>query len=132
MGVGHFGLKEAARQRTNIAAAHRVMSGIGVLLSIDDVIDPVVMDGDIDTSNEWLLGGEGEAQPDLVFDGQATLRKKAVVPRPPPSSKSKPKSKEVVAVDDEYGDQEYIGEDEEDDKPSGGGSDDEDIDFNDS
>ncbi|MCI31339.1 F-box protein, partial [Trifolium medium] len=37
--------------------------------SNDDVIDFVVMDDDIDTSNEWLLGDEGEAQPDLVFDG---------------------------------------------------------------
>lgn len=46
------------------------------------------------------------------------------------SSKSKPKAKEVVVIDDEFGDQEYIGEDEED--ASGGGSDDEDLDFNDS
>lgn len=107
----------------------------------DNLIDPVVMDDDIDTNNLWLLGGEGEAQPDnddMVFDGddlswldveiasgvaeptinnrrQATLQKKATAPPPPSpsSSRSNPKTKEVVVVDDEFGDQEYFGEDEE-------------------
>jgi hypothetical protein len=135
----------------------------------DDLIDPVVMDDDFDTHNLWLLGGEDEAklelENDMVFDGddlswldveaasgaaeplvntrsQAALQKKATAPPPPPppsSSRSKAKAKEVVVIDDEFGDQEYIGEDEEDEEDgedeedaSVEGSDDEDLDFNDS
>ncbi|XP_050896545.1 uncharacterized protein LOC127103323 [Lathyrus oleraceus] len=107
----------------------------------NNLIDPVVMDDDIDTNNLWLLGGEGEAQldnDDMVFDGddlswldveiasgvaeptintrsQTTLQKKAIAPPPPSpsSSRSNPKTKEVVVVDDEFGDQKYFGEDEE-------------------
>lgn len=127
----------------------------------DDLIDPVVMDDDFDTNNLWLLGGEDEAQPDnddMVFDGddlswldveiasgaaeptintrsQATLQKKAPLPPPPSTSGSKRKAKDYHLVDDEFGDQEYLGEDEEigenEEDASVGGSDDEDFDFND-
>ncbi|XP_058755022.1 uncharacterized protein LOC131628172 [Vicia villosa] len=126
----------------------------------DDMIDPVVMEDDIDTTNLWLLGGEDEVQPDddMVFDGddlswldveiasgavepiintrsQAALQKKATTAAPS-SSRSKGKAKEVVVVDDEFGDQDYLGEGEEDEEDEeneeDGGSDDEDMEFNDS
>lgn len=100
----------------------------------DDLIDPVVMDDNIDINNLWLLEGKDEAQPDnddMVFDGddlswldieiasgvveltintrsQAVMQKKATAPPPPPpfSSKAKPKVKEMVEVYDEFDDQE--------------------------
>ncbi|PNY14079.1 hypothetical protein L195_g010751, partial [Trifolium pratense] len=94
----------------------------------DDVIDPVVLDNEIDSSNEWLLGDEVEAQPDLVFDGDdlswldvdiasgaakptintrkqvALQQKKAATPAPRPpqhsasSSRTNPKRKAVKAA----------------------------------
>ncbi|KAK2429465.1 hypothetical protein QL285_027902 [Trifolium repens] len=200
MGVGHFGLKEAIRQRATIAAAEwwkrygaktRNLQLLAIkILSLtcsssgcernwsafehihskkrnrlehqklqdlvfikynqtlkerydsNDVIDPVVMDDDID-GNEWLLGDEVEAQaqPDLVFDdddlswldvdlasgaAEPTINtrsqaKTATTPAPRPplhpasSSRTKKSRKDVVVVneEDEFDDLDYVGDEED-------------------
>jgi hypothetical protein len=108
----------------------------------NDVIDPMVMDDDID-GNEWLLGDEVEAQaqPDLVFDGddlswldvdlasgvaEPTINtrsqaKTATTPAPRPplhpasSSRTKKSRKDVVVVneEDEFDDLDYVGDEED-------------------
>jgi hypothetical protein len=105
-----------------------------------DVIDPVVLDDDID-GNEWLLGDEVEAPSDLVFDGddlswldvdiasgaaEPTINTRsqansATTPAPKPplhpasSSRTKPKRNQIV-VNDEFDDQDYVGDGEDDEE----------------
>ncbi|WJX29351.1 hypothetical protein P8452_18003 [Trifolium repens] len=220
MGVGHFGLKEAIRQRATIAAAewwkrygaktpnlqllaikilsltcspsgcernwsafehihskkrnrleHQKLQDLVFIkynqtlkerYDSNDVIDPVIMDDDID-GNEWLLGDEVEAQAqsDLVFDGDdlswldvdlasgaaeptintrsqartATTPAPTPAPRPPlhPTSSSRTKKSRKK---DEFDDLDYVGDEEDEvheEESSGEGSDDEEtMNFNDS